>query len=275
MTGFLQEMHQKELAGDCNMEDKELNLVDHLDELRNRLIISAVAFIIFFGVGFFYVKEIYNFFVRDLDVKLIVLGPSDIVWIYFMLATIIAIAGTIPVLATQIWLFVKPALRPIERKISLSYIPALFILFIVGLAFGYFVIFPTVLNFLVELSGDMLVTNFTAEKYFKFIMNMTIPFGVLFELPVVVMFLTSLGIINPYVLVKVRKYAYFILIVISVIISPPDFMSDILVTIPLLVLYEISVNLSKFVYRRKLKKEKEWQEQYGDMEEEFDEESSR
>ncbi|WNF21407.1 twin-arginine translocase subunit TatC [Mesobacillus jeotgali] len=257
------------------MEDKELNLVDHLDELRNRLIISAVAFIIFFGVGFFYVKEIYNFFVRDLDVKLIVLGPSDIVWIYFMLATIIAIAGTIPVLATQIWLFVKPALRPIERKISLSYIPALFILFIVGLAFGYFVIFPTVLNFLVELSGDMLVTNFTAEKYFKFIMNMTIPFGVLFELPVVVMFLTSLGIINPYVLVKVRKYAYFILIVISVIISPPDFMSDILVTIPLLVLYEISVNLSKFVYRRKLKKEKEWQEQYGDMEEEIDEEISR
>lgn len=275
MTGFLQEMHQKELAGDCYMEDQELNLVDHLDELRNRLIITAVAFIIFFGVGFFYVKEIYNFFVRDLDVKLIVLGPSDIVWIYFMLATIIAIAGTIPVLATQIWLFVKPALRPIERKISLSYIPALFILFIVGLAFGYFVIFPTVLNFLVELSGDMLVTNFTAEKYFKFIMNMTIPFGVLFELPVVVMFLTSLGIINPYVLVKVRKYAYFILIVISVIISPPDFMSDILVTIPLLVLYEISVNLSKFVYRRKLKKEKEWQEQYGDMEEAIDEESSR
>lgn len=257
------------------MEDKELNLVDHLDELRNRLIITAVAFIIFFGVGFFYVKEIYNFFVRDLDVKLIVLGPSDIVWIYFMLATIIAIAGTIPVLATQIWLFVKPALRPIERKISLSYIPALFILFIVGLAFGYFVIFPTVLNFLVELSGDMLVTNFTAEKYFKFIMNMTLPFGVLFELPVVVMFLTSLGVINPYVLVKVRKYAYFILIVISVVISPPDFMSDILVTIPLLVLYEISVNLSKFVYRRKLKKEQEWQEQYGDMEEEFDEESSK
>ena len=274
MTGFIQEMHQTELAGDCYMDDKELNLVDHLDELRNRLIISAVAFIIFFGIGFFYVKDIYNFFVRDLDVKLIVLGPSDIVWIYFMLATIIAIAGTIPVLATQIWLFVKPALRPIERKISLSYIPALFILFIVGLAFGYFVIFPTVLNFLVELSGDMLVTNFTAEKYFKFIMNMTLPFGVLFELPVVVMFLTSLGVINPYVLVKVRKYAYFILIVISVIISPPDFMSDILVTIPLLVLYEISVNLSKFVYKRKLKKEKEWQEQYGDMDEDSEEESS-
>jgi sec-independent protein translocase protein TatC len=242
------------------MEDKELNLVDHLDELRKRLIISAVAFVAFFIVGFMYVEEIYAWFVRDLDVKLIVLGPSDIVWIYFMIATLIAIAGTIPIIALQIWLFVKPALKPIERKISLSYVPALFILFIVGLAFGYFVIFPTVLNFLVELSGDMLVTNFTADKYFRFIMNMTLPFGVLFELPVVVMFLTSLGVINPYVLTKIRKYAYFVLIVISVVISPPDFMSAVLVTIPLLVLYEISINLSKIVYRRKLKKEKEWEE---------------
>jgi sec-independent protein translocase protein TatC len=242
------------------MEDKELNLVDHLDELRKRLIISAVAFIAFFIAGFMYVEEIYSWFVRDLDVKLIALGPSDIVWIYFMLATLVAIAGTIPVLALQIWLFVKPALRPVERRISLSYIPALFILFIVGLAFGYLVIFPTVLNFLVELSSDMLVTNFTADKYFRFVMNMTLPFGVLFELPVVVMFLTSLGVINPYVLTKIRKYAYFVLIVISVIISPPDFMSDVLVTIPLLVLYEISINLSKIVYRRKLKKEKEWED---------------
>jgi sec-independent protein translocase protein TatC len=244
------------------MEDKELNLIDHLDELRKRLIISAVAFVAFFIVGFMYVEEIYSWFVRDLDVKLIVLGPSDIVWIYFMIATLIAIAGTIPIIALQLWLFVKPALKPIERRISLSYIPALFILFIVGLAFGYFVIFPTVLNFLVELSGDMLVTNFTADKYFRFIMNMTLPFGILFELPVVVMFLTSLGVINPYVLTRIRKYAYFVLIVISVIISPPDFMSDVLVTIPLLILYEISINLSKIVYRRKLKKEKEWEESF-------------
>ncbi|RTR31101.1 twin-arginine translocase subunit TatC [Robertmurraya yapensis] len=241
------------------MEDKELNLVDHLDELRKRLILSVAAFLIFFIVGFIYVTDIYNWFVRDLDVKLVVLGPSDIIWIYFMIATIIAIAGTIPILALQIWLFVKPALRPVERRISLSYIPALFILFIVGLAFGYFVIFPTIMNFLVELSADMVVTNFTADKYFRFIMNTTLPFGFLFELPVVSMFLTSLGVINPYVLQKMRKYAYFVLVVIAVVISPPDIMSDTLVTIPLLFLYEISINLSKFVYKRKLKKEQEWE----------------
>ncbi|WNS73907.1 twin-arginine translocase subunit TatC [Bacillus sp. DTU_2020_1000418_1_SI_GHA_SEK_038] len=243
------------------MEDKELNLVEHLDELRKRLIISIAAFLVFFVAGFMYVEEIYHWVVRDLDVKLIVLGPSDIIWVYFMIASVIAIAATIPVLAVQIWLFVKPALSPVERKISLSYIPALFILFIVGLCFGYFVIFPTVLGFLVDLGGQMLETNFTAEKYFRFILHMTMPFGVLFELPVVVMFLTSLGILNPYALAKIRKYAYFVLIVIAIVISPPDFMSDFLVAIPLLFLYEISINLSKIVYKRKLKKEQQWEEQ--------------
>lgn len=239
------------------MEDKELQLVDHLEELRKRIIISALAFVVFFILGFIYVGDIYKWFVRDLDVKLMVLGPSDIIWIYFMLATVVAIAGTIPVLALQIWLFVKPALKPIERKLTLSYVPALFFLFIFGLAFGYFVIFPMVLKFLVNMGADMFVTNFTAERYFSFIMNMTIPFGVLFELPVVVMFLTSLGIINPFILAKMRKYAYFVLVIIAVVITPPDFMSDFVVTLPLLLLYELSINLSKFVHRKRLKKQQE------------------
>jgi sec-independent protein translocase protein TatC len=245
------------------MEDKELQLVDHLDELRKRIIISAVAFVVFFIVGFIYVTDIYDWIVRDLDVKLIVLGPSDIIWVYFMIATVIAIAGTIPVLASQLWMFVKPALKPIERKITLSYIPALFLLFIVGFAFGYFIIFPMVLEFLVNMGADMFVTNFTAEKYFRFLLNMTLPFGVLFELPAVVMFLTAIGIINPFVLSKIRKYAYFVLILIAIVITPPDFMSDFVVTLPLLLLYEISINLSKFVYKKRMKKMQEEEEEFA------------
>ncbi|MDQ0272002.1 twin-arginine translocase subunit TatC [Cytobacillus purgationiresistens] len=241
------------------MNEKELNYIDHLEELRKRLIIIVVAFIAFFIVGFVFVDDIYRWFVRDLEQKLIVLGPSDIIWVYFTIATVIAFAGTIPVIALQIWQFVKPGLVPKERKITLSYIPALFVLFIVGLCFGYFVILPTMFNFLTNLSAGMMETSFTVDKYFKFIFHMTLPFGILFELPVVAMFLTSMGIINPYVLTKIRKYAYFVLIVISVLISPPDLMSDIIVSIPLLILYEISINLSKIVYRRKLRKEKEMQ----------------
>lgn len=96
----------------------------------------------------------------------------------------------------------------------------------------------------------MFHTFFTTEKYFQFLLHMTLPFGFLFELPVVIMFLTSLGIINPYRLQKIRKYAYFVLIIVSILITPPDFLSDILVSIPLLLLYEGSVSLSKFVYKR-------------------------
>ncbi|MDF2606451.1 MAG: preprotein translocase subunit TatC [Bacillales bacterium] len=209
-----------------------MGLIDHLDELRKRLIIVAVAFVIFFIVGFAYVEEIYKFITRDID-KLAVLGPSDILWIYFMIATIVALVFTVPVIAWQIWLFVKPALSKKEQRTALFYIPSLFVLFVGGFAF-----------------------MFTADKYFKFVLNMTIPFAVLFEMPVVVMFLTSIGLINPITLTKVRKYAYFVLIVTAILISPPDFMSDFVVAVPLLIVYEISVNLSRVVFRKKLRDQK-------------------
>ncbi|PLT28734.1 twin-arginine translocase subunit TatC [Peribacillus deserti] len=239
------------------MQDKEQHLVEHLGELRKRIIIVAASFILFFILGFVYVKDIYKWFVRDLDVKLTVLGPSDIIWVYMSLAGVIAVAATIPIFALQLWLFVRPALTVKERRVTLNYIPALFILFILGLSFGYFIIFPIVFKFLLELSGDMVVTIFTASNYFTFILHMTIPFGILFELPVVVMFLTSLGIINPFVLSKIRKYAYFVLIIVAITITPPEVTSDILVSIPLLLLYELSISLSKIVYKRRLKKQAE------------------
>jgi sec-independent protein translocase protein TatC len=91
---------------------------------------------------------------------------------------------------------------------------------------------------------------------------MTLPFGFLFELPVVILFLTSLGIINPYHLQKVRKYAYFLLIFVSILITPPDFLSDILVVIPLLLLYESSISLSKFVYKRQQRTKEDKKEVY-------------
>ena len=249
-----------------DLVDQEQNVIAHLEELRKRLIITVVAFILFFIVGFIYVEEIYQWLVKDFDEKLMVLGPSDILWIYFMLATVVSVAATIPVFAFQLWLFVKPALLPREIKTTLSYIPALFLLFVGGLAFGYFIIFPMVLDFLLGLSNGMFVTNFTADKYFQFLLNMTLPFGILFELPVVTMFLTSIGIVNPYVLQKLRKYAYFVLVVIAICITPPDFVSDFLVTIPLLLLYEISISLSKFVYKRKQKREAAAQEELPEEE---------
>ncbi|GAB6258011.1 hypothetical protein PSKAS_35330 [Peribacillus sp. N1] len=127
-----------------------------------------------------------------------------------MISGVIAIALTISIAAHQTWLFVKPGLSEKERKTTLSYIPGLFVLFITGLSFGYFVVYPTVLSFLLSLSEGQFETMFTSEKYFKFMINLTLPFGFLFEIPLVVMFLTSLGVINPMILSKARKISYFL-----------------------------------------------------------------
>lgn len=237
------------------MDGKQMNLVDHLSELRKRLMIIVGSFMLIVMLSLIYVKNIYHWLVQDLSIKLAVLGPSDILWVYLMLSAVIALAGTIPIAAHQIWLFIRPALSEKEKKVTLAYIPALFLLFIAGICFGYFVIFPLVFQFLLSLSQDMFMEFFTTEKYFRFLIHMVMPFGFLFELPVIIMFLTSLGVLNPYRLQKARKYSYFMLIVTAVLITPPDLLSDILVIIPLLFLYECSVLLSKVVYRRKQRSE--------------------
>lgn len=225
------------------------SIVGHLDEMRRRILFTLVAFLVSIGGAFVYVKDMYLWLVRDLDQKLAILAPSDIVWVYLMLAGVVAIAVTIPVAGLQLWRFVKPALSIREQKLTLAYLPALAILFVIGISFGYFIIYPMVLGFLEKMSGDF-ETVYTAQKYFAFMLNMTVPFGFLFEMPAIIMFLTSLGILNPKRLAKARKLSYFILTVTAVMITPPDIVSDLLVIAPLLLLYEISVTLSKWVHRK-------------------------
>jgi sec-independent protein translocase protein TatC len=190
-------------------------------------------------MSFIFVQDIYNLLIKDLEGKLAVLGPSEVLWVYMIIAGVCAIAATIPLAAYQLWRFVAPALKPEERRVTFRFIPGLFILFITGISFGYFVLFPIVLGFLT----------------FRFMINLILPFGILFEMPLVVMFLTRLGIINPAVLKKSRKISYFVLVIISILITPPDIISDILVIVPLLVLYEVSVQLSNMVYRKRLMKD--------------------
>lgn len=237
------------------MGNKDLHLIEHLDELRQRIIKTLIAFIIFLIITFIFVQDIYQWLVRNLDGKLALLGPSDILWVYMVISGVFAIAATIPVAAYQIWRFVAPALTKEERKVTLGFIPGLFILFITGISFGYFVLFPIVLGFLTKLSAGQFETMFTVDKYFRFMLHLSLPFGFLFEMPLVVMFLTRLGILNPMRLAKARKLSYFALIVVSVLITPPDFISDILVIVPLLLLYELSITISKIVYKKRLTNE--------------------
>lgn len=234
-----------------NYEDKEMNLVDHLTELRKRLIITAISFVVFFIIGFIFVKDIYAFFEKDINFDLYYNSPGDIIWIFITLAGIVALVGTTPVLSTQLWLFIKPGLTKLERKTSLAYIPAVFLLFLFGLSFGYVLFINLILPFLLSLNDDMFIQLFTVDKYFRFMLRIVLPFALLFEIPIIIMFLTSLGIITPSFLKKTRKYAYFILLVVGALVTPPDIFLQLIVAIPLFVLYEISIYLSKIVYRKK------------------------
>ncbi|WP_407690427.1 twin-arginine translocase subunit TatC [Salipaludibacillus neizhouensis] len=232
------------------MEKDGMQLIDHLSELRKRIIITAIIFVSFFMGAFFYVKDIYRFLVKDLDGNLALLGPGDVLSIYMILAAVVAVALTIPVAAYQLWKFIKPALTKDEQKSSLLFIPGLCILFLCGVSFGYFVLFPLVLSFVLSLAGDQFETFFTAEKYFRFMLHLTLPFGFLFEIPAVAMFLTKLGVVTPEKLIKGRKFAYLLLVIIAVLITPPDLISDVLVIIPLFILYEVSITLSKIIFRK-------------------------
>ncbi|CAH0304639.1 MULTISPECIES: twin-arginine translocase subunit TatC [Bacillaceae] len=234
------------------MENKDSHLIEHLDELRQRMIKTLIAFVIFFVGALVFVEDIYSWVISDLGRDLAILGPSDILWVYMIISCVFAIAATIPVVAYQTWKFIAPALTKEERKVTLRFIPGLFILFIIGISFGYFLLFPIVLGFLTNMSAGQFEMMFTADKYFRFMINLILPFGILFEMPLVVMFLTRLGILNPERLAKTRKVSYFFLVVVSIMITPPDFISDMLVIIPLLVLYELSVTISRIVYKKKI-----------------------
>lgn len=234
------------------MQNKDVHLTEHLKELRQRILITLGAFVFFLIVSFVFVEDLYKWLVRDLEARLAILGPSDILWVFMIISGIFALAGTIPVAAFQLWRFVSPALNKKEREVTLRFIPGFFLLFVSGIAFGYFVLFPIVLGFLMSLSIDHFETMFTAEKYFGFMINLTLPFGFLFEMPLIVLFLTRLGILNPMRLIKARKYSYFVLVVVSILITPPDLVSDILVIVPLLLLFEVSLALSKIVYKKKI-----------------------
>lgn len=239
-------------------KERDMNIVGHLSELRNRLIVTGLAFIVFFIVGFIFIRDIYSFFEQDIDFKLTVTSPGDIIWIYLILSGLIAIIATLPILSLQIWLFIKPGLTKPERRASLSYIPAIFILFVLGLFFGYMMFIHLILPFLLSLNDGLFNELFTVERYFRFLLRLVLPFALLFEIPVILMFLTSLGVITPAFLRKTRKYAYFMLLIVGALVTPPDIILQLTVAIPLFLLYEVSIYLTAIVYRKKMKRHKEY-----------------
>lgn len=229
---------------------KTSTLTEHLEELRLRFIISGVGFMVFFLLSFLFVADIYRFLIKDIDRQLAILSPGDIIWVNVAIAAVSALAFTIPLITYQLWRFMAPGMKENEKKATLAFIPGLFFLFLLGLGFGLFVLYPLVMTFLTGIAEDQFQIMYTVGGYFTFMFRLTVPVAVLFEVPAVVMFMTRLGLLRPQTLRNSRKYAYFVLVVISVVISPPDFLSDALLILPLILLYEISILLSAWVNRR-------------------------
>jgi sec-independent protein translocase protein TatC len=238
------------------MNDKEMSVYEHLGELRKRLIIVLV----FFGVAligsFFFVEPIILYLQQTGEAKELTMNAfrlTDPIKIYFQFAFVIAFIVTSPVLLYQIWAFVSPGLYEKERKVTLSYIPLSIFLFLAGISFAYFVLFPFVVRFMQNLAERLGIHQVIGiNEYFEFLLQLVLPFGLVFQLPVVVMFLTRLGLITPMLLIKIRKYAYLALLIVAAIITPPDVLSQVIVMIPLSILYEVSIWISKIAYRKVL-----------------------
>ena len=232
-------------------EEKNQSLIEHLGEFRKRLIMTIIFFLFAFVASFVFCADIYRLLTYPFSKKLLVLGPDEVLGIYVTLAGICALSFTLPFASYQLWAFIKPGLKEKEAKMILTYITATFILFVGGLAFGFFVITPALLNILLSIGEDLFNVQVTARNYLEFVLHTSLPIAVVFELPVIAAFLTSLHILTPMFLTKNRRYGYFILLVLAVVLTPADFISDLAMTVPLVLIYEISISVSKYIYKKR------------------------
>ncbi|OPG17682.1 twin-arginine translocase subunit TatC [Ferroacidibacillus organovorans] len=235
--------------------------VPHMEELRKRIIFVLAFFLISLIGSLTFVNPLYHILTKTAgNVPLAVLGPGDIVSIYFMIGGICALVFTTPFLFWQVWLFVSPGLQAKERRYAARLIAPITFMFLLGISFGYFLVFPQVYHFLQRLGQQSFRFFITATEYFSFMTNIVLPFGFFFELPVVVVFLTRIGILTPGVMRKFRRFAYFGCVVLGTLISPPELISHLSVTVPLILLYELSIFLSAATYRKRQRAEAWWRE---------------
>lgn len=236
------------------MTDRSMPLTKHLQELRARLIFVFIAFFVSFIIGMLVAKPLILFLQTDempVTITMNVFKVTDAFSIYMQFAFVIALVLIAPFALYQLWAFVKPGLYRNEQQATLRYIPIICVLFLIGVAFSYFVVFPFVLTFMLQFGEQLGVQNTIGlTTYFQFMLQTILPFGALFQMPLLVAFLTRLGLINPDIMRRFRKYAYFILLIIAGLITPPELLSHLLVTLPLILLYEFSIIISSLTYRK-------------------------
>ncbi|GKW46331.1 twin-arginine translocase subunit TatC [Planococcus sp. NCCP-2050] len=230
-------------------EEPVETLVDHLGELRKQLIKSAFVFLFFLLLVFSTLNFWFPYVVRGHD--LVILGPLEIIKFYTSISVTLALGLSLPFLSHFLWQFVKPGLKEEESRFLGLYSPVMLLLFILGIAFGYFILNPLSYQFLVGLGAANFAVMISASEYVHFLIMTTVPLGLLFEMPIVALFLSSIGILSSVSMKKVRKWSYLVLAIVSALITPPDFISQLLVLIPMALLYEASIYLVKKMEAKK------------------------
>lgn len=262
----------------------EMSFLDHLEELRWHLIRATLAIVIVGMVAFIFKDFIFNeiifapanadFVSYDLLCKLANIFGSDkgcinemdfiiqnrtmggqfnaAIWTSIIVGLVVAF----PYVIYEFWKFISPGLYEKERKNSRGFIVISSLLFFMGVLFGYYVIAPLSINFLANFTvGDMVKNEFDISSYIGLVRASAIAAGLIFELPIVIYFFTKIGLVTPQFLRKYRKYALVIVLIVSAIITPPDISTQVIVSIPILILYEVSILISAFVMRKELKEQ--------------------
>lgn len=230
------------------MTEKKLALTEHLEEFRGSIVKSAISILICSCLIYSYINTLLPFLIKPVG-KLVFIAPQEAFIANIKIAFFGGLFLASPFVIYQIWKFVSAGLEKNEKKYALMFGPVSFIFFVLGAGFGYFVIIPIGINFLLGFATDFVTPMITISKYISFVGALTFAFGAIFQLPLVSLFLTKIGVVTPAFLSSKRRHAIVFIFIAAALITPPDVITQCLMAVPLIVLYEIGIILSKFAYR--------------------------
>ena len=226
-----------------------MTFLDHLEELRKRILYSLVALGVCAVVGFFFSQRVLDLLTRPVP-SLVFLAPAEAFVVQLKVALVTGLFLAAPVIFYQFWRFVRPALQKHEVKYIASAVVVSSLLFVVGVAFAYLVVVPIAMKFLLGFETPKLHAMISISQYVGTVGAFLLACGVIFQLPVIMFFLTKLGVITPKLLMKNQRVAVVLIFIVAAILSPPDVFSQILMAVPLFVLFELGV-VASFLARRR------------------------
>ena len=243
-----------------DFNEMKMSMIEHLGELRRVLIISLISIFVMAIVCFTFVDYVLNILLEPITKtgnEVVFISVLEALFTKITLSIFLGFLCALPVILWQFWSFVVPALHKMERFYFTLFVTASYILFITGILFGFFGVYHLGIKFLLQFAGSELIPMITIGKYVSFTISFLLPFGLVFELPLAALFLSLLGILKYEFMIKNRKYALLISVVISAAILPtPDILTPLLMATPMYLLYELSAQIVRIMEWQKRRKKR-------------------